>query len=93
MGSGMEEFVADGIIQLEHGSNNAIPSTLKVVKMRSTLTYREAHVSLIDQKGMVVYPKQSLRMIFPNSRNTVKTGVMDWTQERGLELQHVLTSY
>jgi circadian clock protein KaiC len=75
MGSGMEEFVADGIIQLEHGSNNAIPSTLKVVKMRSTLIDRETHVSFIGQKGMVVYPKQSLRMIFPNSRNRIKTGV------------------
>lgn len=76
MGSGMEEFVADGIIQLEHGSNNAIPSTLKVVKMRSTLIDREAHVSFIGQKGMVVYPTQSLRMIFPNSRNRIKTGVI-----------------
>jgi len=83
MGSGMEEFVADGIIQLEHGSNNAIPSTLKVVKMRSTLIDRESHVSFIGQKGMVVYPKQSLRMIFPNSRNRIKTGVIGLDSRTG----------
>ena len=42
IGSGMEEFVADGIIQLEHGSSDAIPATLKVVKMRGD----------IDEKGI-----------------------------------------
>ncbi|TLX82262.1 MAG: hypothetical protein E6L04_10300 [Thaumarchaeota archaeon] len=35
IGSGMEEFVADGIIQLEHGTSDAIPATLKVIKMRA----------------------------------------------------------
>jgi circadian clock protein KaiC len=44
VGSGMEEFVADGIIQLEHGTTNAIPATLKVVKMRGTSINREVHV-------------------------------------------------
>ncbi len=75
IGSGMEEFVADGIIQLQHGNTNAIPSTLKVVKMRSTSINRETHVSLIGEKGMVVYPKQPLQMIFPTSTGRIKTGV------------------
>ena len=75
IGSGMEEFVADGIIQLQHGNSNATPSILKVIKMRSTSINREDHVSFIGEKGMVVYPKQRLRMIFPTSKDRIKTGV------------------
>ena len=75
IGSGMEEFVADGIIQLEHGNTNAIPATLKVVKMRATSINRETHVSLIGEKGMVVYPKQSLQIIKATSKDRIKTGV------------------
>jgi len=75
IGSGMEEFVADGIIQLEHGNTNAIPATLKVIKMRATSINRETHVSLIGEKGMVVYPKQSIQMIFPTSTDRIRTGV------------------
>src|SRR6188474_295753 len=75
IGSGMEEFVADGIIQLQHGNSNATPSILKVIKMRSTSINREAHVSFIGEKGMVVYPKQRIRMIFPTSKDRIKTGV------------------
>ena len=58
IGSGMEEFVVDGIIQLEHGSSDAIPTTVKIIKMRATSINREAHVSVIGEKGMIVYPRQ-----------------------------------
>ena len=75
IGSGMEEFVADGIIQLEHGKTNAIPSTVKVIKMRATSIDREAHVSVIGKKGMTVYPKQSLQLVIPSSTGRVKTGI------------------
>lgn len=75
IGSGMEEFVADGIIQLEHGNTNAIPATVKVIKMRATSINREAHISLISEKGMVVYPKQSLELFIPTSTSRIKTGV------------------
>jgi len=75
IGSGMEEFVADGIIQLEHGSSDAIPATLKVVKMRGTSMRRESHVSVIGEKGMIVYPKQHLEMLFPVSTDRLGTGI------------------
>ena len=75
IGSGMEEFVADGIIQLEHGNTNAIPATVKVIKMRATSIDRETHVSVIGGKGMIVYPKQSLQLITPTSTGRVKSGV------------------
>jgi len=75
VGSGMEEFVADGIIQLEHGSTDAIPATVKVVKMRATSINREPHVSLIGDKGMVVYPKQPIRMTYPTTDERIKSGI------------------
>jgi circadian clock protein KaiC len=75
IGSGMEEFVADGIIEIERGNTNVIPATVKVIKMRATSINREAHVSIIGEKGMVVYPKRSLQMIFPTSKDRIKTGV------------------
>ena len=75
VGSGMEEFVADGIIQLEHGTTDAIPAILKVVKMRGTSINREAHVSLVGEKGMVVYPKQPIRMTDATTIDRLKTGI------------------
>ena len=75
IGSGMEEFVADGIIQLEHGSSDAVPATLKVVKMRGTSIRRESHVCVIGEKGMIVYPKQPLEMLFPVSTDRIRTGI------------------
>ena len=55
IGSGMEEFVADGIIQLEHGNTDANPATLKVVKMRATSINRETScLTLIGEKAWCV---------------------------------------
>ena len=83
IGSGMEEFVTDGIIQLEHGNTNAIPATVKVIKMRATAIDRETHVSSIGRKGMVVYPKQSLQSIIPSSTGRVGTGVPGLDERSG----------
>jgi len=75
IGSGMEEFVVDGIIQLEHGSTDIIPSTIKVLKMRATAMSREAYVSCIGDKGMSVFPRQRLRTISLTSTERIKTGI------------------
>jgi circadian clock protein KaiC len=83
IGSGMEEFVADGIIHLEHGDTNAVPTTVKVIKMRATSIDREAHVAVIGEKGMVVYPKQSHQLIIPTSKGRVKTGVPGLDERTG----------
>jgi circadian clock protein KaiC len=81
IGSGMEEFVADGIIHLAHGTSNAVPSTVKIVKMRGTAMDREPHVSIIGKEGMIVYPKQSLSILGNSSTDRVKTGI-DGLDER-----------
>jgi len=75
IGSGMEEFVADGIIKLEHGFSEAVPIILSVIKMRSTLIVREPRVSFIKGKGMVVYPKQPLKIIDSVSTDRIRTGI------------------
>jgi circadian clock protein KaiC len=75
IGSGMEEFVVDGIIQLEHGLTDIIPTTLKVLKMRATAISREPHVSSIGDKGMIVFPKQSLKTISLTSTTRLRTGI------------------
>jgi circadian clock protein KaiC len=75
IGSGMEEFVADGIIQLAHGASNAVPSLVKIVKMRGTAMNREPHVAVIAEKGMIVYPKQSLQILYPTSTDRIRTGI------------------
>jgi circadian clock protein KaiC len=75
IGSGIEEFVADGIIRLEHGPNNAIPITLRIVKMRSTAINREPHVCTIGRYGMTVYSKQNLKLTYSASEERIPSGV------------------
>ena len=77
LGNGVEESVADAIIKLEHGPDNASPIFLQVLKMRGTAINRERHVCSITQKGMLLYPKQKIRMDFPASEKRVSTGIVN----------------
>jgi len=43
IGSGIEESVADGIIQLEQREDNAAPIILRILKMRCTAINRISH--------------------------------------------------
>lgn len=75
IGKGIEEFVADGIIELEHGYSDHIPILLRVIKMRSTNILRQQHVCVIKEKGMIVYPKVVLSKNPPVSTHRIKTGI------------------
>lgn len=75
LGSGIEEFVSDGIIRLEHGKDNAIPIILSVVKMRGTAINREPHVCVIGRNGMILYQRQSLKLTYPASQLRVSSGI------------------
>ena len=77
LGSGIEESVADAVIKLEHGPDNASPFFLKVLKMRGTAINREKHVSSITSKGMLLYPKQKIRMDFPASEKRIASGIVN----------------
>jgi circadian clock protein KaiC len=76
IGSGIEEFVADGIIKLEHGNDNALPLIVKIIKMRSTAIDRQSHVCAIKKSGMIVFPKQSLQMDYNSYDTRIKTGII-----------------
>lgn len=83
IGSGIEEFVADGIIKLEHGISNASPIIVKVIKMRTTLIDREPHIGTIKEHGMVVFPKKSIELKFNNSTSRVLTGIPGLDERMG----------
>jgi circadian clock protein KaiC len=80
LGNGVEESVADGIIKLEHGNNNASPIFLQILKMRGTAVNREKHVCNITNDGMILYPKQSLKMNFPISDRRIPSGIPSFDQ-------------
>jgi circadian clock protein KaiC len=75
MGYGIEESVVDGIIRLEHTEDNASPVILRVFKMRGTAINREPHVCTIGRNGLILYPKQSLRLTFAASKERIFSGI------------------
>ena len=77
LGNGIEESVADAVIKLEHGPDNASPIFLKVLKMRGTAINREKHVCSITSNGLVLYPKQRIEMNFPTSEKRVSSGIVN----------------
>lgn len=78
LGNGIEESVADAVIKLENGLDNASPIFLKVLKMRGTAINREIHVCRITNNGMVLYPKQRILMDFPASDKRVPSGIVNF---------------
>ena len=77
LGDGVEESVADAVVKLEHGPDNASPIFLKVLKMRGTAINREKHVCSVTSKGMVLYPKQKIIMDFPASEKRIPSGIVN----------------
>jgi circadian clock protein KaiC len=83
IGYGIEESVVDGIIQLEHSEDNTSPIILRVFKMRGTAINREPHVCAINRNGIVLYPKQSLRLTFAASEDRVSSGIPGFDERTG----------
>jgi circadian clock protein KaiC len=75
MGSGIEESVVDGIIRLDHREDNVLPIILRVFKMRGTSINREPHVCTIGKNGMILYPKQGLRLTYAVSEERIFSGI------------------
>ena len=74
-GSGIEESVVDGIIHLDHREDNVLPVILRVFKMRGTSINREPHVCTISKNGMMLYPKQRLRLTYAASEDRIFSGI------------------
>lgn len=83
IGSGIEEFVADVIVRLEHGQDNSTPMTLHVVKMRGTAMNKEPHVCTIGRNGMTLYPKQNLKLTYTASEERMPSGVRGLDEKIG----------
>jgi len=76
IGLGIEESLADGNIWLSHGPNDASQLALTVLKMRGTAIVKEPHICAItDGKGMILHPKQSLKLTFPATNERLTSGI------------------
>ncbi|MGB6671786.1 MAG: ATPase domain-containing protein [Candidatus Nitrosopolaris sp.] len=75
IGSGIEESVVDGIIQLDHREDNVLPIILRVFKMRGTSINREPHACTISKNGMILYLKQGLRLTYAASKERIFSGI------------------
>ncbi|MGC2425501.1 MAG: ATPase domain-containing protein, partial [Nitrososphaeraceae archaeon] len=83
IGSGIEESVADGIIQLEQVEDNASPIILRVLKMRCTAINREPHICTIGKNGMKLYPKQRLKLTYRAVEERITSGIPGFDERIG----------
>lgn len=73
---GLEEYVSDCVILLEHRVKNRIATRLlRVVKYRGSSHGNDEYPFLIDADGIWVMPITSVGMDYPVSREFISTGV------------------
>ena len=73
---GLEEYVSDCVILLEHRVQNQVSTRLlRVVKYRGTVHGTNEYPFLIDKDGISVLPITSLELKYPVSREKISSGV------------------
>lgn len=73
---GLEEYVSDCVILLDHRIINQISTRrLRIIKYRGTLHGTNEYPFLIDEEGISVLPVTSLQLNKPVSSATVSTGI------------------
>jgi circadian clock protein KaiC len=73
---GLEEYVSDCVIFLDHRVNNQIATRrLRVVKYRGSTHGTNEYPMMIDDQGLSVLPISSLGLKYPVSREYVSTGI------------------
>jgi circadian clock protein KaiC len=73
---GIEEYVSDCVIFLDHRVRNQISTRrLRVVKYRGSKHGTNEYPTLIDENGLSVLPISSLGLTYPVSNERVSTGV------------------
>jgi circadian clock protein KaiC len=73
---GLEEYVSDCVILLDHRIINQISTRrLRIIKYRGTLHGTNEYPFLIDEEGISVLPVTSLQLNKPVSSETISTGV------------------
>jgi len=73
---GLEEYVSDCVILLDHRIINQISTRrLRIIKYRGTLHGTNEYPFLIDEEGISVLPVTSLQLNKPVSSETIPTGI------------------
>ncbi|GAB4041658.1 circadian clock protein KaiC [Spirosoma jeollabukense] len=73
---GLEEYVSDCVILLDHRITNQISTRLlRIVKYRGTMHGTNEYPFLINEKGISVMPVTSLTLDHPVSSERVSTGI------------------
>jgi circadian clock protein KaiC len=73
---GLEEYVSDCVILLDHRIINQISTRrLRIVKYRGTVHGTNEYPFLIDEEGISVLPVTSLQLDKPVSSDTIATGI------------------
>jgi circadian clock protein KaiC len=73
---GLEEYVSDCVILLDHRINNQISTRLlRVVKYRGSMHGTNEYPFLIDEEGISVLPVTSLQLNIDASRETISSGI------------------
>lgn len=73
---GLEEYVSDCVILLDHRIINQISTRrLRIIKYRGTLHGTNEYPFLIDEEGISVLPVTSLQLDKPVSSETIPTGI------------------
>jgi len=73
---GLEEYVSDCVIFLDHRVNNQVATRrLRIVKYRGSAHGTNEYPALIDEQGLNVLPISSLGLHYPVSTAYVSTGI------------------
>jgi len=75
-GSGMEEFVADGVVTLKSLTEQGwLTRTLQVLKLRGTKINTQEHCYSIDEQGIKTYPLPELTAVKTIHSQKMSTGI------------------
>jgi len=78
---GLEEYVSDCVILLDHRVNDQISTRrLRIVKYRGSSHGTNEYPFLIDQRGMAVLPITSLQLLHTATSERISTGI-PWLDE------------
>ncbi len=73
---GLEEYVSDCVISLNHRVTNRVATRrLRVVKYRGSSHGTNEYPTLIDESGLSILPITSLGLTYPVSKARVSTGI------------------
>ena len=73
---GLEEYVSDCVIVLDHRVQNQISTRrLRIVKYRGSVHGTNEYPFLIDEKGISIMPITSLKLNYPISTQRVTSGI------------------